>query len=138
MAKLVTSSWFLSLILVACADGNCRQIQSKEQVPAHVLAAMPVAPAAPEVAGHDMADDKRVLVYKSDGSLQCQQGGAKALDDMAKELKGIKILSSLNKSDGRMHVQVCGTPTGKVNVYEIFEKDLAKAQKKGFKLWNFD
>lgn len=137
MARLNSSVWLLSFVLVACANGNCRQIQSQEQAP-KIVAANTAAPSAADMAQNDIAATRRILVYKNDGSLQCQQGVAQPVEEMALQLKAIKVFSGVNKSDGRMHVQVCGTPTGKVNVYEILESDLAKAQKKGFKLWNFD
>lgn len=80
----------------------------------------------------------RVKVFKPDGSLQCGQGKAVAVTEMQNQLNGIKVYSSVNRNDGMMRVQVCGAPTGNVNVYEIDRKDLAAAQKKGFKEWTMD
>ncbi|MNL53665.1 hypothetical protein D3C87_1769290 [compost metagenome] len=57
---------------------------------------------------------------------------------MEKDLKGIKTYSSINKNDGMMRIQVCGSPTGNSNIYEIDRKDLAAALKAGFKEWTFE
>jgi hypothetical protein len=76
-----------------------------------------------------------VKVYKADGSLQCGQGKAIKPDDMAKDLKDIKVFSSYNKNDGMMRIQLCGSPTGNCNVYEISRADLDAALKLGFKEW---
>lgn len=78
---------------------------------------------------------KKIKVYKLDGSLQCNQGEATTLAEMAKQLKDIKILKSYKTNDGVMRIQVCGAPTGNCNVYEIEQKNLEKALKLGFKQW---
>ena len=57
---------------------------------------------------------------------------------MAKELKGIPIVSSTKKSDGLMHIQVCGSLTGMANVFEIPNKYLKQTETKGFKKWSFE
>ncbi len=136
MAKLTSPIWILSFVLAACASGNCRQIHTQDKLP--TIASNDLTPPAPEPKATEMTDEKRVLVYKNDGSLQCSKVKAQSPEEMVKELKGIKIFSSVKKSDGLMHVQACGTPSGKVNVFEILEKDLPSAQKKGFKFWNLD
>lgn len=82
--------------------------------------------------------ERRVYVFKYDGSRQCGQGTVILPKRMARELNGIKLYSQESKNDGLMHVQVCGAPTGKANVYEIDESQLDKAKKRGFQQWNFD
>lgn len=79
-----------------------------------------------------------VKVYKYDGSLQCGMGKAIAIAEMQKELQGIIVYSNENKSDGLMRTQVCGSPTGKANVYEIDRSQLTEAKKRGFKEWTFE
>jgi hypothetical protein len=76
-----------------------------------------------------------IKVFKFDGSLQCGQGEKIALSEMQKELKDILVISSENKNDGMMRIQLCGSPTGNCNVYEIDRKDLEAALKYGFKEW---
>ncbi len=77
----------------------------------------------------------RVFVYKADGSLQCGQGSKVDPAAMQKELGSIQVFSSENKNDGMMRIQVCGAPTGNINVYEIDVKDFEEALKAGFKKW---
>lgn len=75
-----------------------------------------------------------ISVFKYDGSKQCEKDSGVSLDSMQKkELKGINIISSSKQPDGNMHASVCGGGTGIMNVYEISERDLNKAEKRGFK-----
>lgn len=80
---------------------------------------------------------KTVYVYKNDGSLQCGMGQSIPLSEMSQELGEIKVYSSSNKHDGMMHIQVCGSSTGRINVFEIAESDLKLALSRGFKTWQF-
>lgn len=84
----------------------------------------------------DTSNMSKVRVFKPDGSLQCGQGKTISLEEMQRELSGIHVFSSENLTDGKMRIQLCGTPTGKNNVYEILESDLAKAQALGFQVWS--
>lgn len=121
---------FSCLLLAGCAQHHCRRPPDTTQ---------PVAVVAPEGEAVPIdATSRKVRVYKYDGSLQCGQGKAISLEQMATELKGVKIFASQKKSDGLMHIQVCGSPTGQANVYEILEGDVAKAEKSGFKKWTFE
>lgn len=106
--------------LTACSTGNCRRIQSKN----------------PNAKAKEQSPD-RVMVFKYDGSLQCGMGKPIPLSDMQSELKAKKINVHKSKSehDGLMHIQMCGSPTGQANVFEISKKDLAKAEALGFKAW---
>lgn len=119
----------LLFILGACSHGNCRTTQKSNEVPAKINSEVPVAASSTL---------DRVKVYKSDGSLQCGQGKQIALAEMQKQLTGIQVYSSANKNDGMMRIQVCGSPTGNHNVYEIDRKDLEAALKAGFKEWTFE
>lgn len=123
MAKLLTL--FLPIVvLAACSHGNCGAEKRKSQA-ANQAGAPVVKSSASE----------RVKVFKADGSLQCGQGQKIALSEMQKDLKGIQVHSSENKNDGMMRIQLCGSPTGNCNVYEIDRKDLDTAVKYGFKEW---
>jgi hypothetical protein len=117
------------LLICGCAQHHCRR--PPDNPPTAV-----VAPQGEEVPS--VATSRKVKIYKYDGSLQCGQGKAADLDNMAKELKGITVFSSKKQSDGLMHIQVCGSPTGTANVYEILEADLPRAEKLGFKKWTFE
>lgn len=81
---------------------------------------------------------QRVKVYKPDGTLQCNQGKKIAIDKMEVELKGLKVYSKYNKNDGKMRIQLCGSPTGNAHVFEIDRTDLEEALKRGFKEWTID
>ena len=75
-----------------------------------------------------------VLVYKADGSLQCGAARGLSLDEMEKkDLSGIKVFSKDKRTDGLMHIQVCGSPTGMINVFEISIDALKEAELRGFK-----
>jgi hypothetical protein len=79
--------------------------------------------------------NKRVFVYREDGSKQCDAQSGESLESMGAKLGDIKIYSKEKKNDGKMHMTMCGAPTGKVNVYEIDEKDLPKAKMALFQEW---
>lgn len=129
MSKWIYAS-VLSLILLGCATGKCVNATS----PANSTATR--TPGSVAMSPESKLD--KVKVYKADGSLQCGQGKAIPLADMEKDLKDIKVYSSLNKNDGMMRIQLCGAATGNSNVYEIDRKNLAAAIKLGFKEWTFD
>ncbi len=120
--------------LVACAEGHCRKVENLENSQ-KINQPNSTAPAG----SNSENESKRVLVYKDDGSLQCSKKKGKSPQEMAKELAPeVQSFSQSKRSDGLMHIQVCGQKTGQVNVFEILESDLAKAQRKSFKLWNLD
>jgi hypothetical protein len=77
---------------------------------------------------------KLATVYKADGTLQCGQGHEVSLATMEKELTGasITVHSRTKDTDGMLHAQVCGAPTGSVNAYQISASDKDKAVKLGF------
>lgn len=126
-------------VVGACSHGNCRSQKkdSSESTKAAAAAAGTATTPIPE-ANVTSSSTERVKVYKADGSLQCGQGKAVPVAEMQKQLKNIKVYSSANKNDGMMRIQVCGSPTGNNNVYEIDRKDLEAALKAGFKEWTFE
>lgn len=116
-----------------CASGNCYQ---------HRKATNKTAFINPKDGDRDVKkvdlEKKRTFVFKYDGTKQCGMGKKVSLSKMAKQLEGIQVYSSKEKTDGLMRIQVCGAPTGHANVFEISVKDLAEAQKRGFNPWRFD
>lgn len=118
-------------LLAGCASTNCRQM--KEQQGA---SGTPVTKEADPMTKTSVVD--RVRISKPDGSLQCGQGKATAIAEMQKQLKDIQVYSADNRNDGLMRIQLCGSPTGNHNVYEINRKDLSKALSLGFVEWTFD
>jgi len=117
------------LISVSCSTKTCSKdelLQNHPEVSQKKLESM------------DSQNMKTIKVYKFDGSKQCEKESGISIETMAKELGLIKIISSAKKHDGLMRTQVCGTPTGQCNVYEIFESDYPQAEKLGFKKWKND
>lgn len=80
---------------------------------------------------------KTVRVYRYDGTLQCGMGKRIPIEDMQKDLKDIPVISANHLNDGLMRIQLCGSPTGDANVYEIEEAHLEKAKSFGFREWTF-
>lgn len=122
--KFVSLISLLAMVVMGCASGNCRSQNPQKYEGREVK-----VPSSPI---------NRVKVYKSDGSLQCGMGKVIPLAEMAAQLQGIKVHSSENKNDGKMRIQVCGSPTGQANVYEIDRSDLEKALALGFQEWTFE
>lgn len=118
--QLLLSMLFLGAC--ACASGHCRQITA------------PPSAASEEKAAESDAN-AHVFIAKPDGSLQCKKAKGTSVEKMQEELKGIQVFSAVKKQDGLMHVQLCGSPTGMHNVYEISAKDLPAAEQLKFKKW---
>lgn len=123
MMKILVNLSF-AFILGACAQGNCRS-QKK------VTPALP----ATEATEVESSASNRIKIHKPDGTLQCGQGKLIPIEEMQKQLGKIKVYSAKNQNDGMMRIQVCGSPTGNSNVYEIDRKDLEEALKAGFQEW---
>lgn len=75
-----------------------------------------------------------VMVYKYDGSLQCE-GDGESVETMRGELvqAGVEVICSQKARDGRVYPAMCGAATGRVNVYTIDAADLDAAEALGFK-----
>jgi choice-of-anchor A domain-containing protein len=103
---------FLAMTALGCAQGYCYGRGDNSRTNQTVKA----------------STGRRVFVYKQDGSKQCNSAPGVTPEDMADELKDMQVYSKVKKSDGKMHITLCGSPTDKINVFEIDEKDLAKAK----------
>lgn len=86
--------------------------------------------------GKSSAEDSGsfVWVMKPDGGESCAKDSAISIEQGAEDLKKakIKILASQKGDDGKMHAQMCGLPTGKLNLYKINKSDLPRAVTLGF------
>lgn len=155
MVRTIFLAIAMSVLSVSCASGPCRELRqpelaaqqdrksevNKETALAGAPTTVTVAPPKPPVTTQPGAaaakpsanKDSTVLIYKADGSLQCGTARGVSVDEMEKQLAGIKIYSREKRPDGLMHIQVCGSPTGMINVYEIELGELLKAEKLGFK-----
>jgi hypothetical protein len=76
-----------------------------------------------------------IFVSKSDESKQCDTASGVSLSAMQTQLTDITVYSAVKKSDGLMHIALCGAETGNYNVYEIAAVDVEKATKIGFSEW---
>lgn len=129
---------FLALFVTACASGHCRRPEAPSPeiaIDEEGLIGKAEDSSTTDVPTSEEQDlkGKRVVVFKSDGSIQCQMASGVSLEAMAKELQGIHIFSQNKQHDGMMRSQVCGNSTGNLNTYTILEKDLEKAQNFGFR-----
>lgn len=75
-----------------------------------------------------------VWIARADGGQSCSPDSAQSLDKGAEELKksGVRVLDSRKGGDGKMHMQMCGAPTGSTNAYLVPREDLPKAAALGF------
>lgn len=121
MKQLFTILAMSIFVLAACSTKPCREV-NMTGVPENIQATNTA---------------KNILVYKYDGTKQCGEGQETTLDAMSRQLRDIKIISMSKKHDGMMRIQVCGSPTGHANVYEILDTDAAKAKSYGFLPWKF-
>ncbi len=119
-----------ALIFTACRTGHCRRDRSSGE--GRVLEK--VNPKPPT--SYRQGNMGQIVIAKADGSLQCEPNSGLNLNQMAGELlAGIEILSSSKQNDGLVRVQVCGEETGILNTYKIYGKDIIKARKAGFTLF---
>ena len=122
-----------TIFLIACSSGNCRAQREAEKAKGKDVSVV-----SEEKLQANTNNKNKIWIYKYDGSLQCGQGSAITPEAMQKELQGIKVFKAESRIDNLMHVQACGTPTGRANVFEIDVSMLESAKKKGFKEWTFD
>lgn len=109
--------------LLSCANHPCHEPKEPEGLKASTFVEPP-----------QESQNGRVWIVKGDNSKQCGTQGT-SLDAMAKQLKGIQVFSKEKKSDGLMHIQMCGADTGRLNAYEIKSSDLKTAKDVGFREW---
>jgi hypothetical protein len=98
--------------------------------PAHALGRKPTGSPSP-------ATDGTAWVKRPDGTQQCSMDGKQSeasLEKGARELEkaGIPVLNRQKTSDGKMRIQLCGSPTGKEDAYQIRATDLERARALGF------
>jgi hypothetical protein len=81
-----------------------------------------------------------IKIFKFDGTLQCSMGKEITLEEMQKEIvdRGVQVLSKKKDKVPYYISDMCGLPTGEVNVFEISAKDYKKINNLGYILWVFD
>lgn len=78
--------------------------------------------------------EAHIFVYKAEGSKQCQPATGLPIEKVAEDLGKIQLFSQATRSDGKMHMTLCGAATGRIHIFEILESDRATALKAGFQL----
>lgn len=122
------------LILGACSSSECKRQKNPNFFAEKTQNLPEFKKEKASKTGLGKGSTKWIFVYKPDGSKQCGMGAAVSPEAMSKELRdeGIKIKSMTKKSDGLMRIQVCGSDTGMINVFEIQESNLKSAEAIGF------
>lgn len=120
----------LAITIASCTTGNCRSEQVKREQAGPESSAPKENKLLP-----DPSLVERISVFKTNGSLQCNQGKAIDKSTMEKSLKGIRVYKSSVENDGKLRIQMCGAPTGNVNVFEIDKTNLEQAIALGFAEW---
>jgi hypothetical protein len=129
----------LVLALSGCAAHPCREPRAPElDLTKKAASTAPTNAAAEELKKAAESTSSQpaahVRVYKADGSRQCEKfKKAISLETMERELAGISVYAREKRSDGLMHIQICGSPTGMINLYEIDSGFLKQAEQRGFK-----
>ena len=83
-----------------------------------------------------MTSTKRLKAFCASAlSKQCDADSGVSLSVMQTQLIDITVYSAVKKSDGLMHIALCGAGTGNYNDYEIAAVDVEKATKIGFSEW---
>lgn len=79
--------------------------------------------------------ERKIWVWKSDGSKQCGGPAKITPDSAAREAKagGLMVYQFRKDSDGQMYPSVCGAGTGSTVELEIPMKELNKAIAMGYK-----
>ena len=100
---------------------------------AAVAAMLAAACGAPASGGAPATATPAVKVYRSRGALQCGTRGT-APEAMRQQLEqaGVRVLGQACGSDGRMRPAMCGAGTDEINLFDIAERDLARAVDLGF------
>lgn len=75
-----------------------------------------------------------VWVSRPDGSMSCEPGSGRSLEDDASRLTdaGVELHEKAKGNDGLAHAQVCGAATGDINAFRISRDHLDQAKEAGF------
>lgn len=140
---LVLASFIV--LAVGCSSHPCREPRApeldrtnktdKKDSVTGVVTAQPSLLGKGSAAGDAAAETVHIRVYKPDGSRQCEKRTGVPVDVMERELAGISVFGREKRKDGLMHIQVCGSPSGIVNIFEIEQSFFKQAEQRGFKRW---
>ena len=90
---------------------------------------------AAATASSSASSSENIWVKRSDFGVSCEKDKAQSLEAGAEDLKkaGIQVFESGKGADNKMHIQVCGAPSGNENRYLISKSEIEKAKALGFK-----
>lgn len=82
-----------------------------------------------------LIEPNQAKVFKSDNSIQCEEGGRIPLEEMRQELAkaGIDVICAQEAHDGFGRPAVCGAGTGNINVYVIHSSNIPDAEALGYR-----
>lgn len=123
----------LPLLVIGCASGKCRQKKDEKTFLEHVENLPHFK--TKEAQSIKPGDLDVVQIYKEDGTRQCESIRPVPATNLKQQLEtnGIKVLKVEHTSDGVMHIQVCGSTTGRIYVFDIQRLHLQKALKLGYR-----
>lgn len=83
--------------------------------------------------GGSSNNDKPVKIFKSDGSVQCEEEHIE-LAVMRQELvtAGVDVICSQSGHTGNAYDSVCGGETGNIHIFSIHRANIVDAKKLGF------
>tara|TARA_B100001248_G_scaffold262269_1_gene257107 strand:- start:2930 stop:3337 length:408 start_codon:yes stop_codon:yes gene_type:complete len=126
--------FLISLLLVACSSGRCRQKKTNKDFVQQTANLPEFQKKQPKKITY--ADLQIVQIYAPDGSKQCEADTQIPVENFKQKLEkaDVKVIKVSHKSDGMIRIQTCGTPTGMIYVFDIQKIDLQKALELGFQV----
>lgn len=118
---------------ISCVQRPCREPRSPELDQTKRPGESPSLAAATPTTEDLSHLPARVRIFKADGSRQCDRKPGMSVEVMQRELAGISVYNQEKKPDGLARIQLCGSPSGMINVYEIDRQALKQAEERGFR-----
>ncbi|MBC7693023.1 MAG: hypothetical protein H7222_14770 [Methylotenera sp.] len=121
LSSLVASSGFM---MTGCTEGQFFSARSQKEAPSIAV----------QQAAHASGSGSSVWIKRTDGGVSCEQDKAQSVEQGKDELvrAGIQVQDSRKATDGKMHAQMCGAPTGSENRYLVTKDQFEKAKALGF------
>ncbi|MEY4564780.1 MAG: hypothetical protein RLZZ618_4057 [Pseudomonadota bacterium] len=79
------------------------------------------------------ADASRAVLYRGDGSVQCEASG-KSITATRSELEvaGVQVLDATCGNNGRAQIAMCGSATGRIHIVAVPGRQVQAARALGF------
>jgi hypothetical protein len=122
-------------VITGCSHGQCNNVPQRpndEQLNQNIKETNDTASAPIS----QSKDSNFVIVYKDSGQKQCDKNAGIKIEKLKAllEKNKINVLESHTQNDGKIHMQVCGSPAGMLHTFTIETKYLKKARKLGFQV----